>query len=81
MLGFVYLPLLKLSVVIIIYLYVIHWLSFKILNIFYYVFFFQRCGTKSFCKTRGIPECILLVTQRITKYSLLIDALIKTTKG
>ncbi len=32
-------------------------------------------------KKRGIPECILLVTQRMTKYPLLIDAIVKTTKG
>ncbi|XP_028969139.1 rho guanine nucleotide exchange factor 18 [Galendromus occidentalis] len=32
------------------------------------------------CKGRGIPECILLVTQRLTKYPLLIDALIKSSK-
>ncbi|XP_035225272.1 A-kinase anchor protein 13-like isoform X2 [Stegodyphus dumicola] len=42
--------------------------------------FVKRCGTKSFCKARGIPECILLVTQRVTKYPLLVDALIRTTK-
>ena len=32
-------------------------------------------------KKRGIPECILLVTQRMTKYPLLIDTILKTTKG
>lgn len=32
------------------------------------------------CKGRGIPECILLVTQRLTKYPLMIDALIKSSK-
>lgn len=32
------------------------------------------------CKARGIPECILLVTQRITKYPLLIESLIKAYK-
>ncbi|XP_071037768.1 A-kinase anchor protein 13 isoform X2 [Parasteatoda tepidariorum] len=42
--------------------------------------FVKRCSSKPFCKTRGIPECILLVTQRVTKYPLLIDSLIKTTK-
>ncbi|KAG8189087.1 hypothetical protein JTE90_028633 [Oedothorax gibbosus] len=42
--------------------------------------FVKKCGSKPFCKARGIPECILLVTQRLTKYPLLIDALIKTTK-
>ncbi|XP_055943423.1 A-kinase anchor protein 13-like isoform X4 [Argiope bruennichi] len=42
--------------------------------------FVKRSSTKPFCKSRGIPECILLITQRLTKYPLLIDALIKTTK-
>ncbi|GIY04242.1 hypothetical protein CDAR_253691 [Caerostris darwini] len=42
--------------------------------------FVKRSTTKPFCKSRGIPECILLITQRLTKYPLLIDALIKTTK-
>jgi hypothetical protein len=32
------------------------------------------------CKKKGIPECILFVTQRITKYPLLIDPLIKTSR-
>lgn len=31
-------------------------------------------------KKKGIPECILFVTQRLTKYPLLIEPLIKTTK-
>ncbi|GFT08559.1 rho guanine nucleotide exchange factor 28 [Nephila pilipes] len=42
--------------------------------------FIKRSSSKPFCKSRGIPECILLITQRLTKYPLLIDALIKTTK-
>lgn len=29
-------------------------------------------------KKKGIPECILFVTQRLTKYPLLIEPLIKT---
>lgn len=31
-------------------------------------------------KKKGIPECILFVTQRLTKYPLLIEPLIKTSK-
>ncbi|GFR03629.1 a-kinase anchor protein 13 [Trichonephila clavata] len=42
--------------------------------------FIKRSSSKPFCKSRGIPECILLITQRLTKYPLLIDALLKTTK-
>lgn len=29
-------------------------------------------------KKKGIPECILFVTQRLTKYPLLVEPLIKT---
>lgn len=32
-------------------------------------------------KKKGIPECILTVTQRITKYPLLIEAIIKTSEN
>ncbi|XP_064475232.1 rho guanine nucleotide exchange factor 2-like isoform X2 [Ornithodoros turicata] len=42
--------------------------------------FVRKCSLKPLCKTRGIPECILLVTQRVTKYPLLIDSLLKATK-
>ncbi|RWS25094.1 A-kinase anchor protein 13-like protein [Leptotrombidium deliense] len=42
--------------------------------------FVKKFSSKPLCKARGIPECILLVTQRVTKYPLLIDSLIKATK-
>ncbi|XP_074605539.1 rho guanine nucleotide exchange factor 18 cysts isoform X15 [Brevipalpus obovatus] len=42
--------------------------------------FVKKYCYQPLCKTRGIPECILLITQRITKYPLLIDSLIKTTR-
>ncbi|CAG0905166.1 unnamed protein product, partial [Cyprideis torosa] len=32
------------------------------------------------CEKKGIPECVLFVTQRVTKYPLLIDPLIKTAR-
>lgn len=32
-------------------------------------------------KKKGVPECILTVTQRITKYPLLIEAIIKTSEN
>ncbi len=32
-------------------------------------------------KKKGIPECILFVTQRLTKYPLLIEPLIKTSEN
>lgn len=37
--------------------------------------------SKPYCKTRGIQECILLTTQRITKYPLIIESLIKLDKA
>ncbi|GAB6032395.1 hypothetical protein CHUAL_011033 [Chamberlinius hualienensis] len=42
--------------------------------------FIKNCNLRPLCKNKGIPECILLVTQRITKYPLLIESLIKTAK-
>ncbi|XP_014274451.1 rho guanine nucleotide exchange factor 2 isoform X3 [Halyomorpha halys] len=42
--------------------------------------FVKHCQANPLLKKKGIPECILFVTQRLTKYPLLIDPLIKTTK-
>ena len=42
--------------------------------------FVRQCTMNPLCKKKGIPECILFVTQRITKYPLLIDPLIKTSR-
>lgn len=42
--------------------------------------FARQCTMNPLCKKKGIPECILFVTQRITKYPLLIDPLIKTSR-
>ncbi|CAH1391164.1 unnamed protein product [Nezara viridula] len=42
--------------------------------------FIKNCQANPLLKKKGIPECILFVTQRLTKYPLLIDALIKMTK-
>ncbi|XP_046439532.1 A-kinase anchor protein 13-like isoform X4 [Daphnia pulex] len=42
--------------------------------------FARQCTLNPLCKKKGIPECILFVTQRITKYPLLIDPLIKTSR-
>jgi hypothetical protein len=39
----------------------------------------QRCSHNSLCNRLGIPECILLVTQRVNKYPLLIEPIVKTT--
>uniref|UniRef100_A0ABD2XQX9 Rho guanine nucleotide exchange factor 18 n=1 Tax=Trichogramma kaykai TaxID=54128 RepID=A0ABD2XQX9_9HYME len=41
--------------------------------------FVRHCQNNPLLKKKGIPECILFVTQRLTKYPLLIDPLIKTS--
>uniref|UniRef100_A0A8D8V0I7 Rho guanine nucleotide exchange factor 18 n=1 Tax=Cacopsylla melanoneura TaxID=428564 RepID=A0A8D8V0I7_9HEMI len=42
--------------------------------------FVKHCQLNPLLKKKGIPECILFVTQRLTKYPLLIEPLIKTSK-
>nr|XP_018898804.1 PREDICTED: rho guanine nucleotide exchange factor 18 isoform X3 [Bemisia tabaci] len=42
--------------------------------------FVKHCQANPLLKKKGIPECILFVTQRLTKYPLLIEPLIKTSK-
>ncbi|XP_065336982.1 rho guanine nucleotide exchange factor 18 isoform X4 [Cloeon dipterum] len=42
--------------------------------------FCKHCQLNPLLKKKGIPECILFVTQRLTKYPLLIEPLIKTAK-
>ncbi|XP_011311004.1 rho guanine nucleotide exchange factor 18 isoform X3 [Fopius arisanus] len=41
--------------------------------------FVRQCQTNPLLKKKGIPECILFVTQRLTKYPLLVEPLIKTS--
>ncbi|KAH0956661.1 hypothetical protein HN011_006687 [Eciton burchellii] len=43
--------------------------------------FVRHCQTNPVLKKKGIPECILFVTQRLTKYPLLVEPLIKTGKA
>ncbi|KAK7579648.1 hypothetical protein V9T40_000277 [Parthenolecanium corni] len=43
--------------------------------------FVNYCQNNPLLKKKGIPECILTVTQRITKYPLLIEAIIKTSEN
>nr|XP_034189144.1 rho guanine nucleotide exchange factor 2-like isoform X3 [Osmia lignaria] len=40
--------------------------------------FVRQCQSHPLLKKKGIPECILFVTQRLTKYPLLVEPLIKT---
>ena len=42
--------------------------------------FVQQCSNNPLLRKMGIPECILTVSTRITKYPLLIEPLIKTAK-
>lgn len=41
----------------------------------------QRTMSSSVVRRLSIPECILLVTQRITKYPVLIQRILQHTKG
>ncbi|XP_067878921.1 rho guanine nucleotide exchange factor 2-like [Heterodontus francisci] len=43
--------------------------------------FVRRMTRSSVLRRHGIQECILLVTQRITKYPVLIDRILHNTKG
>lgn len=40
---------------------------------------YKHCQQNPILKKKGIPECHLFVTQRLTKYPLLIDPLIKSS--
>lgn len=41
----------------------------------------KQQGNNSLAKRREIPECILLVTQRITKYPVLLERILQHTEG
>lgn len=40
---------------------------------------YKHCSQNPLLKKKGIPECILFVTQRLTKYPLLIQPLLKSS--
>ncbi|XP_013406423.1 rho guanine nucleotide exchange factor 28 isoform X17 [Lingula anatina] len=42
--------------------------------------FIRKCSGNGLCKHHSIPDCILLVTQRLTKMPTLIEAVIKKTQ-
>ena len=44
-------------------------------------FFFQKIANLSIVRRLGVPECILLVTQRITKYPVLVERILHNTEG
>ncbi|XP_053957715.1 rho guanine nucleotide exchange factor 18 [Anastrepha ludens] len=41
---------------------------------------YKHCLSNPLLKKKGIPECILFVTQRLTKYPLLIEPLLKSAR-
>ncbi|NXL88932.1 ARG28 factor, partial [Alectura lathami] len=43
--------------------------------------FIKLRSSNLLARRRGIPECILLVTQRITKYPVLVERILQYTKG
>lgn len=42
--------------------------------------FVRQKSTHPLMKKKGIPECILFVTHRVTKYPLMLEALMKYSK-
>ena len=41
---------------------------------------FQKCHGHRIVRRLSVPECFTLVTQRMTKYPLLLEAILKVTK-
>lgn len=41
----------------------------------------QKINNLSIVRRLGVTECILLVTQRITKYPVLVERIIHNTEG
>lgn len=41
----------------------------------------QKIGQLPLVRRLGIPECFMLVTQRITKYPILVERIIQNTEG
>lgn len=46
-----------------------------------FFFFFQKVNNLSVVRRLGVTECILLVTQRITKYPVLVERIVQNTEG
>ena len=53
---------------------------FVYIKIYMHIYFKLR-NSNLLARRRGIPECILLVTQRITKYPVLVERILQYTKG
>lgn len=43
--------------------------------------FLQKISHLSIVRRLGVTECILLVTQRITKYPVLVERILHNTEG
>lgn len=41
----------------------------------------QKIGQLPLVRRLGIPECFMLVTQRITKYPILVERIMQNTEG
>lgn len=50
-------------------------------RIIVYSWFCQKIGQLAIVRRLGVPEGILLITQRITKYPVLVERLLKNTEG
>lgn len=48
---------------------------------FFFFAFLQKVNNLSIVRRLGVPECILLVTQRITKYPVLVERILSNTEG
>lgn len=42
--------------------------------------FVRQCQANPLLRKKGVPECVLFVAQRLTKYPLLIEPLIKAAR-
>lgn len=48
---------------------------------FFFFLLLQKIGQLPLVRRLGVPECFLLVTQRITKYPVLVERIIQNTEG
>lgn len=53
----------------------------KMIYFFFFFFKWQKIGQLPLVRRLGIPECFMLVTQRITKYPILVERIIQNTEG
>ena len=51
-----------------------------LISVYVIIILFKLFTDNPLLKKKGVPECILFVTTRITKYPLLIESLIKAAQ-